>query len=76
MSIFYATFGVGMAYRKRYVKLIAENESKARDMMHAAHGAMWCVIYTEDRFKGQKEKYGYTELSTLTSNDPFVDWDL
>lgn len=65
MKNYYFTFGVGQSILKHYyVKIEAENEDIARDIMFSNFGNKWCWCYNEEDWtKGDfVNKYNYKEL--------------
>ena len=53
----------GEELRKRFIKIHAEDEGKARKIVFDSIGVKWGFCYDESEFEGQAEKYGLTEIA-------------
>lgn len=54
--------GAGRSLGYRFVKVQAESQEEARDIMYRARGDKWAFCYDAEDFKGQPEKYGLFEI--------------
>ena len=52
----------GLSLGQRFVKIEAESEVMAREIMWRARGEKWAFCYTSEGFAGQPEQYGLTEI--------------
>lgn len=52
----------GVSLGQRFVKIEAEDESVAREIMWRSRGEKWAFCYNAAEFVGQPEAYGLTEI--------------
>lgn len=77
---YYFTFMNKQSFKKKYVRINAANEGEAREAMFAHFGDKWMTSYTEDKFEGQAERWGLTELCWIlcvnhgTSEHPSMEY--
>ncbi len=65
MAIFYATFMQKQAFKRKYVKIEAQNRWQARDAMFAHFGDRFMTVYEEDGFNEQVVKYNLKQLCEI-----------
>lgn len=68
MKTFFATFGTGKPFRGKYVGIVAENESDAREAMFECFGEKWGFMYRAKEGKElerQVTDYGLSSLLFL-----------
>ncbi len=61
MEKWYFTFGLGQVNKKKFVCIEGDCEGTRAEMFRR-FGSEWCMQYSEADFKGQAERWGYTEL--------------
>ena len=64
MKIFYATFGCGFILGNHILKVVAEDEMQAREILNDSRLLQTCVafVYDEEQGFGLIAKYGYTVI--------------
>lgn len=68
MKPFFFTFGSnhcdnnGCSLGHKFVKIEADDELSAREIMWKARGEKWAFSYTEEEFAPQPSLYGLTEV--------------
>lgn len=73
MENFYFTFGqnhyhpsTGESMRNYWIKITANNENDARNVMFEKFGEKWCFSYTEEGFEGSKRHFPQGEYAHFT----------
>lgn len=82
MPNFFVTFGsnhvhpnTGECLFKHYVRIPAPNKPTARRIVVHRLGSAWSMMYDEEQFAGQVEKYGLTEwVWEFPDPDEGKDW--
>lgn len=70
---YFFTFGAnhvdneGISLGQRYVKIEAESELEAREIMFRARGEKWAFVYDATDFAGQEERYGLHEIDIYSA---------
>lgn len=75
MKKFYFSFGVSMAYRKKFVLIHADDRAAARHMMHKCHGDRWAFDYSDTEWHGTSMSNDCTLLAEFRQDDPSIDWE-
>lgn len=65
MKQFFATFGVGGVFGRKFVRITCDDMGEARGFMFEIFGKEWAFMYTADEFSPQPEQFGLTELCHL-----------
>ena len=60
--ILYVTYGYGSNLRNNYSRVEGKDTSDCYEQIERVCGDAYAFTYTEERFEGQPDKYGLTEV--------------